>query len=263
MITSPLQLVEEPKTEEQRDQPCIEQTPSPDAPNLQLREGDESVNNRLSQMELKNKWLKATLQQRTAEQFQRMRSFEEMERQNKVMVNGLQQFQEALHGLQEQSIEADEATSVTTTGGPLFLYTRTPIPELQEIDPYNRYLIHFTIKGRKGEWEMAIEAASKKPFRNLDKGWEKAAQQGDEQVKAEDYIYIIEIQGHEGKRVHSWEMGDSLRRLGLRENGVVQIIPNPSENYDTGGDAEYETGEDHGAQGTLVTRRMTRSMRPT
>ncbi|KAL6247092.1 hypothetical protein RBB50_006400 [Rhinocladiella similis] len=102
MITSPLQLVEEPKTEEQRDQPCIEQTPSPDAPNLQLREGDESVNNRLSQMELKNKWLKATLQQRTAEQFQRMRSFEEMERQNRVMVNGLQQFQEALHGLQEQ-----------------------------------------------------------------------------------------------------------------------------------------------------------------
>ncbi|KIW36076.1 uncharacterized protein PV06_11618 [Exophiala oligosperma] len=102
MITSPLQLVEEPKTEAQRDQPCIEQTPSPDAPNLQLRERDESVNNRLSQMELKNKWLKATLQQRTAEQFQRMRSFEEMERQNKVMVNGLQQFQEALHGLQEQ-----------------------------------------------------------------------------------------------------------------------------------------------------------------
>ncbi len=102
VITSPLQLVEERKTEEQRDQPCIEQTPSPDAPNLQLRERDESVNNRLSQMELKNKWLKATLQQRTAEQFQRMRSFEEMERQNKVMVNGLQQFQEALHGLQEQ-----------------------------------------------------------------------------------------------------------------------------------------------------------------
>ncbi|KAJ9493267.1 hypothetical protein H2202_011275, partial [Exophiala xenobiotica] len=102
MITSPLQLVEEPKTEAQRDQPCIEQTPSPDAPNLQLRERDESMNNRLSQMELKNKWLKATLQQRTAEQFQRMRSFEEMERQNKVMVNGLQQFQEALHGLQEQ-----------------------------------------------------------------------------------------------------------------------------------------------------------------
>lgn len=102
VITSPLQLVEERKTEEQRDQPCIEQTPSPDAPNLQLPERDESVNNRLSQMELKNKWLKATLQQRTAEQFQRMRSFEEMERQNRVMVNGLQQFQEALHGLQEQ-----------------------------------------------------------------------------------------------------------------------------------------------------------------
>lgn len=64
-----------------------------------------------------------------------------------------------------------------------------------------------------------------KPFRNLVKGWEKAAQQGDEQVKAEDYIYIIEIQGHEGKTVHSWEMGISLRRLGLRENGGVQIIP--------------------------------------
>ncbi|KAJ9493266.1 hypothetical protein H2202_011274 [Exophiala xenobiotica] len=110
-----------------------------------------------------------------------------------------------------QSIEADEATSVTTTGGPLFPYTCTPIPELQETDPYNRYLIHSTIKGRKGEWEMAIEAASKKPFRNLVKGWEKAAQQGDEQVKAEDYIYIIEIQGHEVKTVHSWEMGDSLR----------------------------------------------------
>ncbi len=102
VITSPLQLVEERKTEEQRDQPCIEQTPSPDAPNLQLPERDESVNNRLSQMELKNKWLKATLQQRTAEQFQRMRSFEEIERQNRVMVKGLEQFQEVLQGLQEQ-----------------------------------------------------------------------------------------------------------------------------------------------------------------
>ncbi|KAK5215390.1 hypothetical protein LTR72_011559, partial [Exophiala xenobiotica] len=112
-------------------------------------------------------------------------------------------------------------------------------------------------------WEMAIEAASKKPFRNLVKGWEKAAQQGDEQVKAEDYIYIIEIQGHKGKTVHSWEMGDSLRRLGLRKNGVVQIIPNPSENYDAGDDAEYETEEGNGGQGALVTRRVTRSMRPT
>ena len=102
MSTSPLRLVEEPKTEGQRDQPCIEQPPLPDSPNLQLREHDESVNNRLSQMELKNKWLKATLQQRTAEQFQRMRSFEEIERQNRVMVKGLEQFQEVLQGLQEQ-----------------------------------------------------------------------------------------------------------------------------------------------------------------
>ncbi|KAK5189228.1 hypothetical protein LTR92_010793 [Exophiala xenobiotica] len=102
VITSPLRLVEEPKTEEQRDQPCVEQPPLPDAPKLQLREHDESLNNRLSQMEVKNKWLKATLQQRTAEQFQRMRSFEETERQNRVMVKGLEQFQEALHGLQEQ-----------------------------------------------------------------------------------------------------------------------------------------------------------------
>ncbi|KAK5187869.1 hypothetical protein LTR92_011844, partial [Exophiala xenobiotica] len=99
---SPLRLVEEPKTEERRDQPCIEHPPSPDAPKSQSREHDESSNNRLSQLELKNKWLKATLQQRTAEQFQRMRSFEEIERQNRVMVKGLEQFQEVLHGLQEQ-----------------------------------------------------------------------------------------------------------------------------------------------------------------
>jgi len=53
-------------------------------------------------MSLRNKRLQATLQQRTAEQFQRMRSYEEMERQNRVMVEGLEQFQEALHGLQEE-----------------------------------------------------------------------------------------------------------------------------------------------------------------
>jgi hypothetical protein len=31
-----------------------------------------------------------------------MRGYEEIERQNKVMVEGLGQFQDALHGLQEQ-----------------------------------------------------------------------------------------------------------------------------------------------------------------
>lgn len=60
------------------------------------------MNIRLSQMTLKNKRLQATLHQKTAEQFQRMRGYEEIERQNRVMAEGLGQFQDALHGLQEQ-----------------------------------------------------------------------------------------------------------------------------------------------------------------
>ena len=99
-VSSPL-LGEEPIPK--RDRPC-QQPPLSDARSgdpLILEQGD-SLTARLSQMDLRNRRLQATLKQRTAEQFQRMRSYEEMERQNRVMVEGLEQFQEALHGLREQ-----------------------------------------------------------------------------------------------------------------------------------------------------------------
>ena len=98
-VSSPL-LGEEPIPK--RDRPC-QQPPLSDARSGDpiLEQGD-SLTARLSQLSLRNKRLQATLQQRTAEQFQRMRSYEEMERQNRVMLEGLEQFQEALHGLREQ-----------------------------------------------------------------------------------------------------------------------------------------------------------------
>jgi hypothetical protein len=103
-LSSPLRLVEESKTDKPRDRPCSQPPPpSNSAPDdLQFQGHNDSLSIRLSQMTLKNKRLQATLHQRTAEQFQRMRGYEEIERQNKVMVEGLEQFQDVLHGLQEQ-----------------------------------------------------------------------------------------------------------------------------------------------------------------
>ncbi|KAK5188099.1 hypothetical protein LTR92_011749 [Exophiala xenobiotica] len=86
-----------------------------------------------------------------------------------------------------QSIETDELPLPRPTGGS-HSFLIPPIP----------HSLHH--QGSENEWEMAIEAASKKPFRNLVRGWEKAAQQGDEQVKAEDYICDIEIQVTKGRQ---------------------------------------------------------------
>jgi hypothetical protein len=103
IIGSPLRLVEVPQPDEEKDRRCSQHPPS-NSPRTELRseEHDDSLEMRLSQMTMKNKRLQAALQQRTAEQFQRMRSFEEVERQNRLMVEGLKQFQEALCGLQQQ-----------------------------------------------------------------------------------------------------------------------------------------------------------------
>ncbi|KAL6240409.1 hypothetical protein RBB50_012691 [Rhinocladiella similis] len=49
---------------------------------------------------LQVKRLRAALKQRTAEQFQRMRTFEEIERQNRVMEEGLTRFQSTLEAVQ-------------------------------------------------------------------------------------------------------------------------------------------------------------------
>ncbi|KIW35982.1 uncharacterized protein PV06_11702 [Exophiala oligosperma] len=92
-IISPLRLTEESTNDgakgQLKDQPSIEEN---EKTKSQIQDKDA--------LGLKVKRLQAALKQRTAEQFQRMRTFEEVERQNRVMEEGLKRFQSTLDSVQ-------------------------------------------------------------------------------------------------------------------------------------------------------------------
>ncbi|KIW36642.1 uncharacterized protein PV06_11154 [Exophiala oligosperma] len=89
-IISPLRLTEESGNDRRpKDPPWIEED---ERTKLQIQDKDA--------LSLKVKRLQAALKQRTAEQFQRMRSLEETERQNQVMEEGLKRFQSTLVSVQ-------------------------------------------------------------------------------------------------------------------------------------------------------------------